>query len=217
MKEDLQNINKILLMRLEEYKRILESLKPTFNNDWIDKKRDSDIAFYKNSIADLKKQINKNNREIAKLKNAQIEEDKYKEYIIKNNIPLNRYNIDKDELEKVNKYIILSNSVKIKAGAGYILINDLNMLIDTMVDGVYNLNTEEFNTIFAGWDWMKIKNKYKLNYVKPYNERTAKFDFVEKYGRIYIKTPAILILNVVEDKEYGFNEIYDDFYKNITK
>ncbi len=200
-KIELENRRKMHEKYRESILSTINTLKSEFNNDWLDKKRENDLSYYKDELKKINQTINSINNTITSLDNIIKEKEKIEFIFAKENIQ--DINVNLDELTSLNENIILSNigdkSIIYDEDNKYLVIKDDNMLINIDRDDLYNVNdTDEFNKQIGIVNFNEIRKKYKMFRLQFDSKNLYRsWNYVCKNGHVYIRMPAIVILNTV--------------------
>lgn len=200
-KIELENRLKMYEQNKESILSTINTLKSEFNNDWLDNKREKDLSYYKDELKKINQTINSINNAITSLDNIIKEKEKIEFIFAKEDIQ--DINVNLDELTSLNENIILSNigdkSIIYDKDNKYLIIKDDNMLINIDRDDLYDINdTEEFNKKIDIVNFNDIRKKYKM-FRLQFNPKNLyhSWDYICKNGHVYIRMPAIVILNTV--------------------
>ena len=198
---------------LKEVNEILDKLKDDFNNDYLDLKRKRDVDKYKREYKEIKIALN----------NLMIDKIKYDNDLLINESKelvegKERFNEDFEKLEIDKKYInvlnnvILSKYAKVKyyKDENTIVIEDNDMLINTLkYDNEWDID-EDYNDgkLFVSVnDLRNMLGNY--NYIIKFDWSVSNHNYFVKWGRLYIKTRAIIVMNNIDDfniKEKIYNK-----------
>lgn len=174
----------------EEIKKIdelLKKLEASFNNEYLDDRAKKDAEKYREQRRELLLELNEieNKRKV----DEQLKYIKSKEA---HNDVFNKLNIDQKNYEHILENVILSKNYEIKFKDDYIVITDPKMLIRMPDSMCYNIDDSDLKKLRKHYGW-------NINF-KPGHP----YDFVEKYGKIWLRKYAWIFINKFEhDGDYG--------------
>lgn len=174
---------------IDKIDELLKKLESSFNNEYLDDRAKKDAEKYRAQRHELLLELNEieNKHKVEEqLNNIKIKEA--------HNDVFNKLNIDPKNYEHILENVILSNNYEIKFKDDYIVITDPKMLIRMPDDmyGVSNIDDSDLKKLRKHYGW-------NINF-KPGHP----YDFVEKYGKIWLRKYAWVFINKFEhDGDYG--------------
>lgn len=195
---NLKNIIKALDNEINSLNEIILKLSDSISNEWIDEKRKKDLENHKNTLLDKVQQKYKYEREILGLKNLDAVTEKMHMYLTKD-ISLDdekrklfqHFKMD-DRCNEIFNHIIFSDNMKIEDRYDALYIKDNRMLIDTLYEGDWN---EDYKNGKLNFGISELKNiRLKIGFNLCFNPK-SNIDLIEKYGKLWIRENAIIILN----------------------
>lgn len=167
---------------------LLVKLDASFNNEYLDDRAKKDAAKYFLQRYELLLELNEIDN-----KHKVDEKLKYIKSKEAHNDVFNKLNIDPKNYEHILENVILSNNYEIEFKDNYIIIRDPKMLVKMPDDmGIPNMNDSSIKEIRKRLGW-------NINFVLGHP-----YDFVEKYGKIWLRKYGWIFINKFERAgDYG--------------